>query len=294
MQAGLRRVTGDAQAELSDAIWLTRGRLQHGVASSFQAGRVLLAGDAGHMTIPVYGQGMNTGMQDAFNLAWKLERTLISNVPGLLDSYSEERHAVRAALNAEQGTILQRAAYPNRLQRLLMPIVGPIAVKMGAGRHLRDRSAQLTIAYRQSSLSHRQGRHPGVGAGDRAPDAIVVRADDFETTTLFSEIYAGGWTLLCFGADATTKESRVCCGVCSQIEDEFQGIRSLYVAAAITPVGATRHAILDYELYAHKAYGVGSRPSFFLIRPDGYIGFSCHGIHIDALRAYCARWLTAR
>ncbi len=290
MQEAVRRVTGDPSVELYDPIWLTRGRLNHGVARSFQAGRVFLAGDAGHMTIPIYGQGMNTGMQDAFNLAWKLRASLTVPVKGLLESYSQERHTVRSALDKEQGTILQRAAFPTALQKMVLPLVAPIALARGAGKHFRDRSAQLKIAYPDSALSLRYNKHSGLGAGDRAPDAFVVRQGDLQTVSLFSVLYAGGWSLLSF-FDSESLEIRKVREECSELAGSFSALQCMHISP--TALGGTQAcSYLDVERYASDAYGIKNGFAVMLIRPDGHIGFSAREPAMPALRKYCSRWLS--
>ncbi len=289
MQAAVRSVTGDQSVELYDPIWLTRGRLNHGVARSFQAGRVFLAGDAGHMTIPVYGQGMNTGMQDAFNLAWKLQTSLNNPVAGLLETYSQERHAVRSALDKEQGVILQRAAFPTAIQKIVLPLIAPIALAHGAGRHFRDRSAQLMISYPESTLSLRYNKHSGLGAGDRAPDAFVVRKNDLQTISLFSMLYANSWTLLCF-CDAASPELRRMREECSELAKTFKDLQYMLISSTAIEDDFA-YTYLDVERYASDAYQRTKGIAVMLVRPDGYIGFSAREPAIPALRQYCARWL---
>ena len=94
VQDALNRL-GHSDAELSDAVWLARYRTSHRAAPRFREGRAFLAGDAGHVHVPLGGQGMNTGIQDAFNLAWKMAAVLRGEArPALLDSYDAERHPV--------------------------------------------------------------------------------------------------------------------------------------------------------------------------------------------------------
>ncbi len=76
MQGHAREVTGDVTLTLTDPIWFSHSRFQHGVAPRYAAGRVFLAGDAGHHTLPIGGQGMNAGMTDGIGLAWRLAMTL--------------------------------------------------------------------------------------------------------------------------------------------------------------------------------------------------------------------------
>ena len=98
---------GPGNIHLHDPFWLSGFRINERKVKDYQRGRVFLAGDAAHIHSPAGGQGMNTGMQDAFNLAWKLAMVMHGAAkPSLLDSYSIERSAVgdRVLRNATQLT----------------------------------------------------------------------------------------------------------------------------------------------------------------------------------------------
>ena len=174
MQSILREVADDQTAELADPVWFSHGRFSHGVAPRFRQGRILLAGDAGHMTLPIYGQGMNTGMQDVFNLGWKLAHVFRGWAPeALIDSYDAERRPVREKLNAEQTRVFHAIAKPSRLRQQIIHRIGAAALFKGPAQHFARRSSQLKVAYRGSPLKHDGVRgRGGVKSGERAPDCV--------------------------------------------------------------------------------------------------------------------------
>src|SRR5207249_9965079 len=89
LRAEVEQVTGTRVTEVN---WFSTYRVHHRVADHFRQGRVFLSGDAGHVHSPAGGQGMNTGIGDAVNLAWKLAAVVAGRAsPGLLDSYEAER-----------------------------------------------------------------------------------------------------------------------------------------------------------------------------------------------------------
>ncbi|MCZ9342015.1 FAD-dependent monooxygenase, partial [Streptomyces sp. TRM76130] len=95
---------------MHDARWLSRFHSDERQAPAYRAGRVFLAGDAAHVHSPAGGQGMNTGLQDAANLSWKLAAVLRGHAPdALLDSYQAERHPVGRAVLRSSGGILRLA-----------------------------------------------------------------------------------------------------------------------------------------------------------------------------------------
>ena len=107
----LRQRTGVPLRRIGDPIWASAFRIQRRQADRYRPGPVFLAGDAAHVHSPVGGQGMNTGIQDAFNLGWKLALAVRGQAaPGLLDTYEAERHPI--ARGVLRGTDLGHAAVP--------------------------------------------------------------------------------------------------------------------------------------------------------------------------------------
>jgi len=156
--------------ELQRPRWLARFRLHHRGVSRYRAGRLLVAGDAAHIHSPAGGQGMNTGIQDACNLGWKLAMVARGAPARLLDSYDEERRPVGRRLLQYTDRLFSLAASSSPmviwLRNKLVPVVAPRALATPARRKIAFRFiSQLGIRYSGSSL---------VGdAGERAPDALV-------------------------------------------------------------------------------------------------------------------------
>jgi 2-polyprenyl-6-methoxyphenol hydroxylase-like FAD-dependent oxidoreductase len=150
---------------VSDPVWLSNFRINERKVSSYAQGRVFLAGDAAHVHSPAGGQGMNTGIQDAFNLAWKLAMVIrgVARVD-LLDSYTPERSAVgdivlrNATLLTAVGTLAHPAAQAARNMAMHF-LLGFDAVQ----KRLTATMSEVQIAYAKSPLSH------GRDAGERLP-----------------------------------------------------------------------------------------------------------------------------
>ena len=147
--------TGRSDIRLHDATWLSLYRANVRMVDRFGVGRVFLAGDAAHVHSPAGGQGMNTGIQDAYNLGWKLGAVLAGAPGELLQTYEEERLPVAAALLGIT-TKLHRTAFTGNLSDQRR---GPETLQLG-------------IHYRESSLARDERAAPAsLQAGDRAPDA---------------------------------------------------------------------------------------------------------------------------
>ncbi|RJQ82271.1 hypothetical protein D5S17_02715 [Pseudonocardiaceae bacterium YIM PH 21723] len=167
--------SGDPGIVLQEITWSTTWRANARIADRFRERRVFLAGDAAHVCPPTGGQGMNTGIQDAYNLAWKLAAVLGGAHESLLDSYEQERRpAAEAALDLS-GRLL--AKYKNG----------------DADANVRSREVhQLGINYRTGSLAEdRRAQQGSLIAGDRAPDGRTETGK-----TVFDLLAGPHWTVL--------------------------------------------------------------------------------------------------
>jgi 2-polyprenyl-6-methoxyphenol hydroxylase-like FAD-dependent oxidoreductase len=167
---------GPKGLRLSDPVWLANFRVNERMVADYRKGRVFLAGDAAHIHSPAGGQGMNTGIQDACNLAWKL--ALASRGIGLhgplLDSYGEERRAVGEMVLKNAARLTHVALVKNPLGQVVRNnIVSLLGELKPVQRRLAAQLAELDIGYRKSGLSRKiPGAASGGGLpkpGDRAP-----------------------------------------------------------------------------------------------------------------------------
>ncbi|WP_437813502.1 FAD-dependent monooxygenase [Sorangium sp. So ce1078] len=272
------------------AIVLSRYRLHHRVATRLRKGRVFLAGDAAHIHSPAGGQGMNTGIQDAYNLAWKLAAVEQGRMPAwLLDTYEAERLPVARrlidftdrlfGLMAGHGPVGRtlRAVAP----RLMTRALGISAVQ----RRILGFLSQLKIRYRKSPLSVQIGSPPehGPRAGDRAPDA-VVRSAAGEQVHLFDLMRDAGSTLLLFTgphADGGGRERA------RKLAAQLGGPDLEVLVIGAPEAGG----YADPDGHAHAAYGVASSAAV-LVRPDGHVGVRSDPIDEGELRRALDRLFT--
>ncbi|TXN00174.1 FAD-binding monooxygenase [Methylobacterium sp. WL64] len=293
MQEILREVADDPAAELSDPVWFSHGHFNHGVAPGFRRNSILLAGDAGHMTLPIYGQGMNTGMQDVFNLGWKLAYVHRGWAPeALLDSYDAERRPVREGLNAEQTRVFHAIAKPNWLRRRVIYRFGAAVLFKGPAQYFVRRSSQLDVAYEGSPLNHDGGRgRSSVKAGERAPDAVLVEAVGLRPVSLFEAIYEERWTLLLFdgGRDDTGHAVTSAADVLASWPQV--ALRPVLAAPRTGGSVVAPGSLLDIDRFAHQAYGL-EHPTLVLVRPDGYVAFRGAATEGARLGDYLRRHLT--
>jgi 2-polyprenyl-6-methoxyphenol hydroxylase-like FAD-dependent oxidoreductase len=162
---------------LSDPVWLAAFGVNERKVENYRAGRVFLAGDAAHVHSPAGGQGMNTGMQDAFNLAWKLalvEQGLAS--PDLLDSYSAERSAVARGILEESGRMTRVATIRSHLLQDIRNFAAHRILGFTDVQHaIADQLSETTIGYPNSPINKGSAR----GVNGPAPGRRIIAEKPF-------------------------------------------------------------------------------------------------------------------
>jgi 2-polyprenyl-6-methoxyphenol hydroxylase-like FAD-dependent oxidoreductase len=153
----------------SDPIWLSSFRINERKVDDYRVGRVFVAGDAAHVHSPAGGQGMNTGMQDAFNLAWKLALVAGGSChPGLLDSYSVERSAIGTKVLQEAERLTEIGTLRNPLARNLRNVVARLVLGLAPVRKaMVDSMTEVSIGYEKSPLNGTSSHGLAPAAGER-------------------------------------------------------------------------------------------------------------------------------
>jgi 2-polyprenyl-6-methoxyphenol hydroxylase-like FAD-dependent oxidoreductase len=278
---------------LRDPAWLSHFRLHHRQAAHYRAGRMFLAGDAAHIHSPVGAQGMNTGIQDAWNLAWKLALVARGTaVAGLLDSYEAERWPVGRRLlryTDRAFTLFTRAISGGRLAtRLRRVVVARLLPRIFASSRLRaylfHLVSQLGIRYRNSPAVTEGEPRLGVGpkAGDRFPDAKIEH--NGRETYLQQELAGASLHLVLCGASDGWDPSQA-----AEITARHSGLVVIhYLTARSTP-----DVLVEASSQVLSRLGVGcdQDSAQYLVRPDGHVAFRCAKRDLGAVTRYLDRWL---
>ena len=269
--------------KLLNPIWLSQFNLHHRGVQTYCQGRAFLAGDSAHIHSPVGGQGMNTGIQDATNLAWKLAVVLKKgSATQLLNTYETERHRIGKILLTTTDRFFSFITTKNffiaSLRDILLPLMlAYLFSKKNMAKHLFWFMSQLHIHYHENSFVYEMTENAdkffkkGPRAGYRAPDAPVGGS------TLFSLLQKKPIHLLLFQDE--------------KIRDlvTLEKLRTL--EASYTDWVQIHHFIpsLTNKTLFHR-YGVTSS-AIYIIRPDGYIGFRLYGLDLSLTDAYLQRLL---
>jgi 2-polyprenyl-6-methoxyphenol hydroxylase-like FAD-dependent oxidoreductase len=232
--------------------WFSTYRIHHRVAERFRDGRVFLAGDAGHIHSPAGGQGMNTGIGDAVNLAWKLADVANGRRETLLDTYEPERIAFARALVASTDRAFGLLAGPDlgsHLLREALPHLAPVLLGFSGVRRAAFKVvSQVRIQYRESELS--VGHAGELEAGDRLP--WVKSVDNFEPLKSLD------WQLHFYGAASGILEEA----------------KALGIPCHVFP-------------WTTEAEDAGfAKDAAYLVRPDGYIAWVNPSADGQQLRQY--------
>lgn len=263
------RVRGEVKLELNihDVEWFSTYKVHTRHVSRFSAGRCFLAGDAAHIHSPAGAQGMNTGIQDGYNLAWKMALVLKGQAgEKLLETYNEERLENAKHLLQTTDRMFQFAASPEWFIEFLRTSVFPHVAKYILSLHtvkhfIFPLISQIGINYRHSSLS----RHAGdeefeVKAGDRMPYFLT------DGESIYEKLRQPKFHLLIF----------------SNSQDSAQALRM--------KMGSQYAELVDFNavpLHSQVMEAFGTDESFhLLLRPDNYIGSLSTESSLDGLRAY--------
>ncbi|MFV3126855.1 FAD-dependent monooxygenase [Niveispirillum sp. KHB5.9] len=291
MQEGLSEAI-NMPVTLSDPVWITRYRAHHRFVDRYRRGRAFLAGDAAHIHSPAGGQGMNTGLQDAANLAWKLASVLRGGNPALLDTYDGERRPVGEKVVKSTGRLFAAAAGQAGFKAALRDLILPLALKIIS----RARPIQ-TKAFRR--LSQRDIVYPA-GTPAVSRDAVAWKAGPVPGAR---------------APNAALRPGR-------EVFDLLSGYRTVVLALSRKPLEAhqVEHLKLSLaglvagrphvslHLVARQAFGMGEGVEFtalpdifdrygvgrgddqalYIIRPDGYVAWRSPSLNIQGAAAFLA------
>lgn len=236
------------KVSLGKISWTSVFRPNIRLAGSYRQGRVFITGDAAHVHTPAGAQGLNTGIQDSYNLGWKLSQVMAGAPAALLDSYEAERRPIAAAVLG-----LSTKKYEG------LGTLDLSSITRG------DAEQQLGVNYRHSPLTGPAGQTGRLQVGDRAPDARLTTAAG-TPRRLFDVLHGPQFTLIGFGAATSTDVAAV------PWPDAGAGLTRIVITAeASTRLGdpAVLHLVDTLGEFA-DVY----RPdpgTLLLVRPDGYL-----------------------
>lgn len=245
--------------EIEHVSWFSTYRVHHRVTDHYRHGRVFLAGDAAHVHSPAGGQGMNTGIGDAINLAWKLASVIRNEAPdSLLDSYEAERRAFAIKLVDTTDKIFSFITsdghFADFVRTCIAPIFVPAAYHFKSVREFMFRLiSQTQISYRDCNLN--EGKVGRVHSGDRLPWVRIGDVDNYDSLSNIN------WQLHVYG----------------EVPDDLGR-------------WCIQHGIALHVFIWSQEYGEAGleRGAAYLLRPDTYIAFADKSASTVAIEKYLA------
>lgn len=292
------------KSTLSDPAWISSFDLHRKIVSKMKVDRVFLAGDAAHVHSPIGGQGMNVGIQDAYNLGWKLGYCINGMVTeSFLQSYEDERlevaRHVLTATDVAMRVLLTRSPFWRMVRNFIAPILINFSTVQN---HLKCMIAQTSIRYRNSPVIQKEvdtsqrfarqikdGFKGGVNLGDLAPSLSLLEPKTYRREKLSNLMQGTHHTMLLFLGEKPQE--------LAPRYEQFKALKEKLDGFATAYFIVGEHAInynifnpdlpgvfLDPDGHGHHLYKCWE-PTLYLIRPDGYVAYKS-APEDSALKAY--------
>lgn len=305
-----------ANGRLTDPTWIARFKIHCRQVTRYRDDRVFLAGDAAHAHSPLGGQGMNTGIQDALNLGWKLALVHRGQARGmLLDTYQEERHGVGRSVLRNTDAVTKianvKSAAAKSMRNELGRFLGSLELFQ---QRVAKEVAELSVSYERSSIvkedktsllnarlgSAAGGDTPTIGsvrefaaapaAGQRVPDGRATIAGQGGTRRIYEVLDTKKLALLLFDGRSSTVEGY------DRFKAILSAVRTKYGHAVdswvVTPQRTRPEGLLtdvpvllDPDAELEKKFAA-STECLYVIRPDQYIGYRSQPADLDSLLEY--------
>jgi NADPH-dependent dioxygenase len=312
----IRAAIHSSSALVHDPTWVSEFTIQQRRVPYARVGRAFVAGDAAHCHSPASAQGMNTGVQDAFNLGWKLAQVCRGQAPAsLLGSYSTEREPVAASVLASTQTLTRAFSIHETAGRwmrdsLIAMVMGSPEMRESVLKRIVPEFFELGVAYRESpivdedwqvSFAPFERQPEGIKPGERVPDYPFEYVRGIARHTLYEVLNpTTNYVLLLFTAEGSDEEYRRLERLAHEVQQAYgELITPVFVVPAPHIQGHLRWngtVVLDsghpYHTL-HYYFGV-NRMSAYVIRPDGYVAYRNQPVDVARVHAYVQRVLLAK
>jgi len=255
---------------INNITWKSTFWIHSNTIKKMQHDKIFFAGDAAHIHSPMGGQGMNTGMQDAYNLGWKLAYVLQNKAPKeLLKTYDQERRPLAETLVKETDTLTKFMLSKNPASNFIKTHLMPLLLKTKKLNHkLATRMAMLSLNYPVSdAINYRSAisnRSPQ--PGDLVPE-IKLEPHPF-THYLHGSEY---WLLIFCGKNPDSKQVEEIKTLCDNLDNNYKGKINYHIICQ-QPIEVMKAQLNDEDFSIHRAFNV-ERPALCLVRPDKYIAY---------------------
>lgn len=283
------------RVKLSKVTHLTSYIIHQRQAKTYSKGHVFLAGDAAHVHSPAGGQGMNTGIQDAYNLAWKLALVHKKQAhPNILNTYQEERHLIGKNVVSLTRKITKVAKAKNPFVTLLRDTVMRFINSQNTLKgKIAKKFSELYLEYKPNAIIKEQVKHHPpkyLRAGQRIPDAIFYSCTTKKQTKLYKVIQGSHHSLLLFCPQKTNDKTLL--DILKIYNYSTKNYSTLIKTFLICQDQEMRKklvpsllCLIDFNGLVSKYYGI-TQPTLLLVRPDSYVGFINEPPNLKTFQTY--------
>ncbi|KTC80589.1 FAD-dependent oxidoreductase [Legionella cherrii] len=279
-------------ATLHDPVWISQFGIDHKQIQNYRYGRVFFAGDSAHVHSPMGGQGLNTGLQDIYNLAWKLalvQKGLASDA--LLDSYHRERHPIAAGVLKDTGVMTRLIMISNPVMIFLRNFLLQMAMSFDSVKNfIMYNLAELSVSYAKSPIVKVLGEKTRFKIGGFLINSPFIDAKSKEKKEL-QQITQGTLhhLFLFMGLETDHKNQLlVFSELARAVTQQFKGLIKTHIIlpqSEMTPVDEGISILIDESQKMHQRFKI-DRPTAVLVRPDKYIGLTQMPFNKEELMRY--------
>lgn len=263
---------------VSDVTWISPFWIHGKVAEHMQKGPIFLVGDAAHIHSPAGGQGMNTGMQDAYNLAWKLALVIKDKAKSsLLESYESERNPIVKEIVAQNEHLTKLALFDenflSRLKKLSQELANDSNIDLE--KKISNQLTQLNIRYENSPIINYEHKQHLLQPGQHAPNQLVGQS------TLYRYFNITQHTILLFAGQNPTNETlEKISKLQKSLANQYPDLIKSYVVHKEQLNDL--NTIVDSHGSIHQSYQINN-PAIYIIRPDTYISYYSEDLNIESI-----------
>lgn len=271
---------------VTDVSWISPFWIHGKMVEHMQKGPIFLVGDAAHIHSPAGGQGMNTGIQDAYNLAWKLALVINGKAKSsLLESYQIERYPIVKEIVDQNEHFTKLALFDEnfltKLKKLSQALSNGSTIEFE--NKFGNQLTQLDIQYKNSPIINYAHKPNFLQPGQRAPDQHIGQS------TLYRYFSMTQHTLLLFtGQNPSNKNLETISHLQKSIQNQYPELIKSYIVYN-NHINES-NTIVDTNWVIHESYQV-NKPAIYIIRPDTYISYYSDDLNIELIEKYVRTYL---
>jgi hypothetical protein len=270
---------------IEDVSWISPFWIHGKIIDNMQHKAIFLLGDAAHIHSPAGGQGMNNGLQDAYNLAWKLAMVIKQKAkPAILASFQSERYSVDRNVVTKSNSLTNMMLFDKKLFHKVQEF-GKTISKKEASKKMAEEMMQLSLCYSHSPIIDYDKKTPkhAPKQGERALDVKLV-----EKNKNFYSYFSQKHTVLIFSGKKTTNTNELLSFIKKLNERFLDIVKVILISNEKIEI---ENAILDTNYVIHDKYHI-TDPAIYIIRPDTYIGYFSDNFNIENIEQFFNHYLT--